>query len=148
MSNFFDTLGSYKSALPITITAQKGLYDGMADLKVTIQTLNTSLTSILSAIQANSGITALQASAPVLTNVLLSSVQIAPANPNRKGFIVFNNSTNSTYVTMGATSSSASCTKLIATFTSWECYSPYTGVLSAIRNAGSGNAVFYDLIPA
>lgn len=82
------------------------------------------------------------------TNVLLISIVVLPANPNRKGFILYNNSANSVYVTYGATSSSASCTRLIPTFASWEVTQGciYTGIISAIRNAGSGTVVAYELI--
>jgi hypothetical protein len=82
------------------------------------------------------------------TNVLLASVVICQANPNRKGFIIFNNSANSTYVTFGATSSSATCTYLIATFASLTVNSGciYTGVMSAIRNSGSGVVTVYELV--
>ncbi len=81
------------------------------------------------------------------TNVLLVSVVVAAANSNRKGFIIFNNSSNSTYVTLGSTSVAATCTRLIATFTSWEVTTGviWTGVISAIRNAGSGGVTVYEL---
>lgn len=88
-------------------------------------------------------------SVPLGVNVLLASVVIAAANPNRLGFIIFNNSSNSVYVTFGATSVAAACTQLVATFSSWVCMSSvsYTGVISAIRNAGSGVVTVHELIP-
>lgn len=91
-------------------------------------------------------------SVPAITggvNVLLASVVIAPANPERLGMIIFNNSSNSVYVTFGATSASSTCTRLIPTFASWECLGSviYTGVVSAIRNAGSGACIAYELLP-
>ncbi len=81
-------------------------------------------------------------------NVLLASVVIAAANPDRLGLIIFNNSSNSVYVTFGGTSSSATCTRLIPTFASWECIGAviYTGAVSAIRNAGSGACIAYELL--
>ncbi len=81
-------------------------------------------------------------------NVLLASVVIAPANPRRIGFYIFNNSSNSVYVTLGPTSASSFCTQLIATFATWACNDPicYTGVISAIRNAGSGVCTVHELI--
>ncbi len=79
-------------------------------------------------------------------NVATTSVVIAPANPNRRGFIVFNNSANSGYISFAATSVASECTRLIATFTSWEMLTPiaYTGALSAIRNSGTGAMTVYE----
>ncbi len=79
-------------------------------------------------------------------NVATSSQIIAPENPNRIGFIIFNNSSNSAYVSLADTSIAASCTKLIATFSAWEWAWPisYTGPISAIRNSGSGNMVVWE----
>lgn len=76
-------------------------------------------------------------------NVLLVSIVISPANPNRIGFTVWNNSANSAYLTFGATASSASPTYIHPTFSTLAFFGPaiYTGVLSAIRNAGSGTMV-------
>lgn len=81
-------------------------------------------------------------------NVLLVSVVIAPANPKRIGFMLYNNSANSTYVTFGPTAVAASCTQIVATFASWPFFYPvcYTGPISAIRNAGSGVCTVYELL--
>lgn len=75
---------------------------------------------------------------PVLT--LLLSLVIAPANANRKGIVIFNNSANSCYVSLAGTAVAANCAHIIPTFASWECFWPvmYTGAISAIRNAGTG----------
>ncbi len=83
-----------------------------------------------------------------ITNVLLASVQIVPANPDRKGLVIFNNSANSCYVSPENPAVAASCMRLIATFASWECYGPtvYTGPLYCIRNSGSGNVTVWELI--
>lgn len=77
------------------------------------------------------------------TNTLLVSVVIAAANVNRKAFSIWNNGSNSAYVTFGATSTSAAPTFILATFTSITFFTPvvWTGQISAIRNAGSGNMV-------
>jgi hypothetical protein len=81
-------------------------------------------------------------------NVLLVSAQLVAANANRKGFVIFNNSANSVYVTEGPTSVAANCTRLIATFTSWEnvAGAVWTGAISAIRNSGSGVCTVFELI--
>ena len=81
------------------------------------------------------------------TNVLLVSVQIAAANPNRKAFYIWNNSSNSTYVTLGPTSVSSTPTRLVPTFATWEVNTGtiWTGAISAIRNAGSGTVTVYEL---
>src|SRR5882672_9745830 len=76
-----------------------------------------------------------------VTSVTTASKVIAVANPKRCAFVIFNNSSNSTYVSFVDPSVAAQCTRLIATFTSWEWFSHiiYTGVITAIRNAGSGD---------
>lgn len=81
------------------------------------------------------------------TNVLLVSVQIAAANPNRRGFIIFNNSSNSVYVSFANPAVASAAVRIIATFTSWEVLAPicYTGALYAIRNAGSGAVSVWEL---
>lgn len=81
-------------------------------------------------------------------NVTTASVILVPANPNRKGVVIFNNSSNSVYVKYAATSVASTCTKLIATYASWEPVSPvcYTGPISAIRNSGSGVVTVFELI--
>lgn len=101
-------------------------------------------------------VTALQNVSPVksstvtlinpVVNVLTASLVIAPANANRKGFVIFNNSSNSCYVSLAGTSVASTCTRLIATFTSWEFFPQfcYQGAISAIRNAGSGGIAVWE----
>lgn len=81
-------------------------------------------------------------------NVLTASVVIAPLNTQRMGFFIFNNSTNSVYVTLGATSVAATCTMLIPTYATWSYDFPicYTGIISAIRNAGTGVCTVHELL--
>lgn len=80
----------------------------------------------------------------VSANVALTSVVIVPPNSKRIGIMLYNNSANSGYVNFAATASSAACSVIIATFATWNwpfvdfCY---TGQMSAIRNAGSGNFI-------
>lgn len=96
------------------------------------------------------------ASVPVTANILTpvtvntTSAVIAPANPNRVGFVIYNNSSNSRYVCLGATATGTLCHKIIATFATWECYGPvcYTGILSAIGNAGTGTMNVVELVRA
>lgn len=85
----------------------------------------------------------------ISANVAQASVQILPANPNRRAFILYNNGANSTYITLGPTSNSSSCTFIVATFTHFNWPFPnisYTGPISAIRNAGSGTIVCFELL--
>ena len=81
-------------------------------------------------------------------NVATTSVVIAPANPNRKGFYIYNNSGNSAYINFGPTAVGATPVAIIATYTSFVMVGPicYTGVLSAIRNTGSGVMTVTELI--
>lgn len=81
-----------------------------------------------------------------VTSVLMASVQIAAANPDRKGFIIFNNSANSTYIGFANPVVAANCARVIATFTSWDWVYPlcYTGPIYAIRNSGSGAVTVWE----
>lgn len=83
---------------------------------------------------------------PVVT-VLLVSIVVAPANPLRKAFMIWNNSANSGYCCMAATCTSASPTRIIATFTTWEPQQllVYQGAISCIRNAGTGGMAVWEL---
>lgn len=83
---------------------------------------------------------------PVTVGV--ASVVIAPENPKRLGFYIYNNVGNTRYVTLGATSLSASPTFIITTFSFYQWPYPnmfYTGIISAIGNAGSGTMTVYEL---
>lgn len=95
---------------------------------------------------AASQVSAAQAS--VSPNVAQASVVIAAANPRRMGYLVYNNGSNSCYICLGATASGALCHKILASFATWECYGPvcYTGVMSAIRNAGTGTINVCELL--
>lgn len=77
-----------------------------------------------------------------------SSVLIAPANPNRRGFTIWNNSANSIYITFGPTSASASPTFILATFATLSFQPPncWTGEISGIRNTGSGTVTIYEFL--
>jgi hypothetical protein len=81
-------------------------------------------------------------------NVTTTSVVIAPANPNRRGFVIFNNSSNSAYVSLAATSVASTCTRLVAAFASWEMVGglAYTGPISAIRNSGAGIVTVWEFL--
>lgn len=82
---------------------------------------------------------------PSITNV---SQLVLPANPDRRGLIIYNNSGNSVYLTFGPTSASNTCTRILATFAQWDMLGPvvYTGEISAIRNSGSGSLIITELL--
>lgn len=84
----------------------------------------------------------------ISASVLLSSVLVLPANYDRKGLIIYNNSSNSVYLTFARTSASNTCTRILAAFTQWDMLGPvvYTGAIAAIRNAGSGTLVITELL--
>jgi hypothetical protein len=92
---------------------------------------------------ASSVTTQVSQSIATTTAVLLSSVVICAANQNRKGFSIWNNGANSAYITWGPVSSSSSPVIILATFSSYICLGPliWTGIMSALRNTGSGNIV-------
>lgn len=74
------------------------------------------------------------------TNILLVSKLVLAANPNRRGFWIYNNGANSIYFTATSPASSNNCLKILATFATWESMGPtvYTGPIYGIRNAGAG----------
>ncbi len=84
----------------------------------------------------------------VSATVTTSSVLILPANPNRVGMTIWNQSANSGYLTFGTTSGSSTPTDIIATFTTKSYFGPvvYTGPVAAIRNAGTGTFVCYEFL--
>jgi hypothetical protein len=86
--------------------------------------------------------------APLITTVAAQSVVIAPANAKRKGFIIYNNSSNSMYVTFGPTSVSSACTVIIPTFNQFVSLGAiaYQGPISGIRNSGTGSAIVTELV--
>lgn len=82
-------------------------------------------------------------------NVALASVKILDANANRQGLVIFNNSSNSTYLSYGVASIAAECAEILTTFNQMKMTGPgvYTGEIHAIRNAGTGNCVCWELLP-
>lgn len=81
------------------------------------------------------------------TSVLLATTQVCASNPSRKGLVIWNNSTNSAYVSFFATGDSATCTYIVPTFASLTLLNNicYTGPISAIRNSGTGNLTCWEL---
>lgn len=81
-------------------------------------------------------------------NVATSSVVVVPRNSTRKGFVIYNNSANSVYITYGPTSNGSTCTRILATFANFESMGPtvYTGEISAIRNAGTGSLIITEIL--
>lgn len=81
---------------------------------------------------------------PVITTV--SQPIIAP-NPDRKGLTLYNNSANTVYCAYAPTTITTSIiTFQIATFASWTMPDPvYTGVISGIRNSGTGTVIATEL---
>lgn len=94
------------------------------------------------------GIETTPAALITVTPVAVASAVIAQPNPRRIAFIIYNNSANSVYISYGATAVSAQCTRIIATYTQVEVNATvcYTGVLSAIRNTGTGNVIVTELV--
>ncbi len=83
-----------------------------------------------------------------VVNTLLVSVVVAPANAARHGFMLWNNSANSEYCCYAATCTSASPTRIVATFTTWDAsLAPvvYQGPISCLRNSGSGGTAVWEL---
>lgn len=80
-------------------------------------------------------------------SVTTSSVQIIEANRYRRGFSIWNNSSNSAYISFGTTASSATPTAIIPTFQTFQMFTGvvWTGEISAIRNSGSGTLTVTEI---
>lgn len=78
----------------------------------------------------------------------LTSTVLIGSNPLRKGFMLYNNSSNSCYVTYGSTSASSTCSFILASFANYthQSYCAYVGPLAAIRNAGTGTVVVTEFV--
>lgn len=140
MTDFFSSLTTSTNAIPLEIQALNALNNTLQTLNTSIQTLNTSINNIKTTIPSFTSCTMVSPA----VNVLLVSVVIAPANANRKGFMIWNNSSNSAYVTFGPTSNSSTPNSIVPTFTTLTFIYGYTGAISAIRNAGSGTCVVWE----
>jgi hypothetical protein len=81
-------------------------------------------------------------------NVLLVPIKIIGQNDNRVGFMLYNNSANSAYITYGAANGSSTCSFILATFTQYVHMATiwWTGELYAVRNAGSGSIIITEFI--
>lgn len=74
-----------------------------------------------------------------------NSVLLSAPNPARRGFIIWNNSSNSTYISLDTVSVASTCAWIIATFQSKDFVNfAYTGAISAIRNSGTGTWTIYE----
>jgi hypothetical protein len=82
---------------------------------------------------------------PVITT---ASKVIAPANNRRLGLILYNQSANSVYISFTAVGDSATTLcAIIPSFQSWTMQKPiYQGVISGIRNSGTGTVVVTELV--
>lgn len=81
--------------------------------------------------------------------VAQQSQVLVSANANRRCLYIWNNGANSMYLTFGPTSNSSTPTTLVPTFSSFIMTGLpiYTGIISAIRNAGSGGTTAYECMP-
>lgn len=76
------------------------------------------------------------------------SVLIAPANPDRIGFTIYNNVNNTSYITFGETSAGSTPSFIIGAFGSfvWPAAICYTGPIAGIRNAGTGTFTITEIL--
>ncbi len=81
------------------------------------------------------------------------TVLLVPANPNRKGFTVYNNSTNSLYVLAEIPAVGVGGSNLIdfcasnagpTSVVKWLGPTVYTGAIYGLRNAGSGSVTCWE----
>lgn len=82
-------------------------------------------------------------------SVTTTSAVIVGANSSRRCLYVWNNSSNSAYLTFGITSNGSTPTTIVPTFTSFTMDSGpiYTGPISAIRNSGNGTMTTTECVP-
>ncbi len=81
-------------------------------------------------------------------SVTTVATEIIDVNKDRRGFAVWNNSSNSVYLTFGPTPcTSAAPTVIVATFTSFQMFGAvvWTGEICAIRNSGSGTITITEI---
>jgi hypothetical protein len=93
-------------------------------------------------------VSAVKSTRTTTASVTNSAAQVLGANNNRKGFSVWNNSSNSVYLTFGpAPCTSAAPTLIIATFATFQMFTPvvWAGELCAIRNSGSGTLTITEI---
>lgn len=106
---------------------------------------------VLMAMEAFAGVGGTVADAPnycdkykiTNTTVALTQTVVVQANPYRKGMRIYNNSSNSVYLSVGTTCDSANTLfAIVATYSAFEFASVnYRGAVCALRNSGTGNVV-------
>lgn len=81
-------------------------------------------------------------------SITTASVQLVGTNPNRRGFQVWNNSSNSIYLSWDSTSSSATPSVILASFQTYSMTSGviWTGPIAGIRNSGSGTCTVWEFV--
>lgn len=161
MQDVFSAVGGSGASIVEAIDSLEVQTDN-ADLLLKLQELlvsqgamNVALASLLAAVQAKSPI--LKASVATKSEILSAAipantpVRLFAANPNRIGFTVYNNSTNSLY---GGPVNSPAGSKVffqLATnagptaLVSFMGPTVWTGELWVIRNSGTGGVVGYEL---
>jgi hypothetical protein len=92
-------------------------------------------------------VTETSASTAVITSVAssITSVTLLAANPSRKGFILYNNSTKTANVAFAATASLISFTLIMPAMSYFEGQTLYTGAVSAIWATANGAMLVTDL---
>ncbi len=97
-------------------------------------------TTLLTQIKNNQTLSSVAATITTTASITTVSVKVLNENLNRKGLIIYNNSSNSVYIAFDvAVNSGNHMTAIIPTFAQWIAPVPcYTGAIAAIRNAGSG----------
>lgn len=80
--------------------------------------------------------------------IATASVQLVAANPNRRGFQIWNNSSNSIYISWDSVSASSTPAIILAAFQSYSMTTGviWTGPISGIRNAGSGTCTVWEFV--
>jgi hypothetical protein len=149
-----------KANLSNEVLAQEELYKAVNTLTTHIDTLNTAIqalqsaevtnaAAIVSAVSSHGGsiygsLVATPFSLASAVVIAATSVLIIPANPNRKGFTIYNNSTNSLYICIQNPAVAANLIDFCGSnagptsVVKWLGPGVYTGAIYGIRNAGVG----------
>lgn len=96
-------------------------------------------------------VTMIEGSSFVVTKTMTSSVGtvstlVSERNSARRGFVLFNNSANSCYLSLSTASVAAHCAAIVPTFNQFVFPYPYVGEISVIRNSGSGVCTLWELV--
>lgn len=153
-SNLHDAIGVSNADLTGVISALATTNTDLLNQIASLATVKTAIDAVTAAVNAKASTAIFSYTKSTKFNiaalVAATSAVLIPANPNRKGFTVYNNSTNSLYVCIENPAvaanlidfcgSNAGPTSLVK----WMGPGVPTGVITVIRNAGTGGVTAWE----